>query len=779
MPFTNTPSNQSFADKLRQSAGNQTVSNQPTTSAPNPTPTQPTPQSSFSNIGTWALLAFVALLPVLVVPLTNNFIAHSKLFLILFGAVITGLLFFIDSFKKQAWKFVVSPITLPLVIFGLAVAASTFFTQNYPTENLLGMGGVYLGAVVMALFGSSLINKDKADKVLPVLIASVCVVNLASLLQLFGYGPTHLINAITGFELEHNLVFNLSSSSFIALQVGILALVGSVIKIIKTKKVVTFDVVTLPILVLGLGLHIWSILPGQPAAITLPPVAASWSVALDSLRIPRSALIGQGPEGYANTFARYKPAWMNTDEYWQFNFGSAMGMPLTTIVQLGFLGMIAWLVLALRFFAKLKDYQTVKDSPITWMLVASLVMQFVLPPSYVLIGLQGALFAFWIARFKDQFFVLKLRTLSASLDDNRGALTGKSSEKKGTEKVISLFTNGVVIAGLLFLFFMTSRAYASFNQLYKANLAFTQDDGVAVYENQRQAVILNPFLDSTRRSYALTNLQIAIALSNKADLTEQEQEQISLLIEQAVREAQAATAIDPLDSQNWVVLAQIYQELIGSVEEAEQWAVNAYVEAIQTNPADPLLRVQLGTVLLGQEQVQQAANLFVQAAELKPNLASAYFYLGQAQMLGQNPVEAKRSWQQALALIDENSEDYEALQNMLEEIEPQVQQMLEAQQQQQQQQMEQAQQMEEGDLDAMEAEPGTSPLGRQIPSLTDQNIEDREAAIGQPGTQPLELTPEDEELVRQSQQPVEPEPEAEAETESEMVDEEMVEETEE
>lgn len=762
MLLTNDPSNQSFAEKPSQSLGNQPVGDQPIKhqSSYNSSPQTPS-QSGFSSFGTWALLAFVALLPVLVVPLTNNFIAHSKLFLILFGAIITGLLFFIDSIKKQAWRFIVSPITLPLVIFGLTVSASTFLTQNYPVENLLGMGGVYLSAVVMALFGASLIKKDQAEKVLPVLIGSVCVVNLASLLELFGFGPSYLINAVSGFELEHNLIFNLSSSSFIALQIGILALVGSVVKIIKTKKVTTFDVVTLPIIVLGLGLHLWSILPGQPAVVTLPPVGASWSVALDSLRIPRSALIGQGPEGYANTFAHYKPASMNTDEFWQFNFGSAMGMPLTAIVQLGFLGLIAWLVLASRFFTKLKDFQQVKNSPITWMLAVSLLMQFVLPPSYVLIGLQGALFAFWIANFKDQFFVLKLRTLSASLDGNQVDSTRKSSEKKGTEKVISLFTNGAVIAGLLILFFMTGRAYASFNQLYKASLAFMEDDGVAVYEHQRQAVILNPFLDSTRRSYALTNLQIAIALSNKTDLTEQEQEQVSLLIEQAVREAQASTAIDPLDSQNWVVLAQIYQELIGSVEEAEQWAVNAYIEAIQTSPADPLLRVQLGTILLNQEQVQQAANLFIQATELKPNLASAYFYLGQAQLLNKNPVEAKRAWQQALALVEADSEDYTALQDMLKEIEPQVQQMLEAQQQQ----LEQEQQMSglEGETidQTTGTTPGTTPLGRQTPSLTDQNIEGRETAVGQPGTQPLELTPESEELVRQSQQPIETEQEIE------------------
>jgi len=101
-------------------------------------------------------------------------------------------------------------------------------------------------------------------------------------------------------------------------------------------------------------LHIWSLLPSQEAAITLPPLSSSWSVALDSLRVPKAALIGQGPEAYATTFARYKPTWLNGEEYWQYNFGSAMGLPLTFIVQLGFLGVAAWMILAARFFTTSK-----------------------------------------------------------------------------------------------------------------------------------------------------------------------------------------------------------------------------------------------------------------------------------------------------------------------------------------------------------------------------------------------------------------------------------------
>jgi tetratricopeptide (TPR) repeat protein len=732
--------------------------NQSLSAAPNTTTLSARERKStldLSAIGTWVLLGFLALLPVIIVPFTNNFIGHSKLFLILTTAIITALLFFIRSFKSRVWRVIVSPITLPLVLFGLAVAASTFFTENYPVQNLLGLGGVYLSSILLAVLGSSLIKKEKADWVIPTMVVSACVVSIASLLQLFGWGPTRLINLITGFEIEHNLIFNLSSSSFVAIQVTIVALVGAISRLLKTKKISTFEVITLPILVFGLGLHLWSLLPSQQAAITLPPLSSGWSVALDSLRVPKAALIGQGPEAYATTFARYKPTWLNGEEYWQYNFGSAMGLPLTFIVQLGFLGLAAWAILAARFFATSKKSEAIKSSPLTVMLVAIFLMQLVLPPSYILLGLQGALLAFWMAKFSDEFSTLKLRALSATFAANSRISASKNNNNQ-TEKVFSLATNGIVIAGLLIVGYMTGKAYASYHQLYLANKALVANDGVAVYEHQRQAVTLNPYLDSTRRSYASTNLQIATALSNKTDVTEQEQEQISQLVQQAVREANAATTIDPLDSTNWSILAQIYEQLIGSVEEADQWAVNAYVSAIQVSPADPLLRIQLGNVLLGQEDAQQAANLFSQAVNLKPDLAAGYYHLGRAQQLGQDLLASRQSWQQALALLIPESEDYVALTQGLEQLEEAIE----------------AAGLNEEPVEGVQGQvpgaavtpdaqtaPGQSTLGQEIPSLTDQNLESNEEAISQPATEPLELTQETEEVVNEANQPVEAEAE--------------------
>ncbi len=697
-------------------------------------------QFSLSQIYTVVILGLLFLLPLLVAPFTNNFITHTKLVLIFAGLFVSGGFFLYQAFKERAWKFILSPLTLPLVLFGLTSIASALLTQNYPVKNLLGIGGAYIGLSLIPLLGGALGDKKLTKWLVPTLSISAALLSISSLLQMVGYGPTQLINAVTGFNLEHNLLFNLAGSSLVAAQFILIALVGTVIQIIQNKQINTLHTITLPILVLGLALHVWSLLPGQPAQVLLTPVGASWSVALDSMRAPRTALIGHGPQSYSSIFSRYRPAWLNGTEFWQVTFNSGFGLPLTMVVQLGLLGLAAWVIMVIKFFkSKNQKYGEAdfKKSPVTWMLALSFILQLFLTPSIALLGLQAFLILFWIIEFKDEFSTVKLKALSASID---GKATNPAARNE-VNRWITLGTTGLLTAGLLFLLYSTGRAWASFHQAYLANQGFMENDAVKVYDHQRQAVILNPYLDQHRRAYALTNLDIAIALSNETEVTEEQQEQIGQLIGQAVREGRAATTIDPIDSRNWAVLAQIYQNLIGSAEEAEQWAVSAYIEAISGDPTNPLLRLQLGHILLAQEQIQQALNVYEQAINLKPDLPAGYFHLGSALVRVNQLEQAQQAWQMALSLLDPESQDYQTVQNALAQLKEQI---------------EAAGTTGETDLEgvageeALTDEAGTqegTPLSREI-DLTQQNLEERGEQTVAPSTEVTDLELEENPTLR-------------------------------
>jgi len=148
-----------------------------------------------------------------------------------------------------------------------------------------------------------------------------------------------------------------------------------------------------------------------------------------------------------------------------------------------------------------------------------------------------------------------------------------------------------------------------------------------LYEKQRQLVQLNSNSDATLRIFASTNFLLARNISQQKELSEADRQQLPILIQQAVESAKRATAIEPRKTENWQVLASIYDQLIGTVDQADQYAVSAYVRAIQTNPSNPLLRMALASVYARANNFEQAKLLYQQTIELKPDWPNAYYNL--------------------------------------------------------------------------------------------------------------------------------------------------------
>ena len=87
---------------------------------------------------------------------------------------------------------------------------------------------------------------------------------------------------------------------------------------------------------------------------------------------------------------------------------------------------------------------------------------------------------------------------------------------------------------------------------------------------------------------------------------------------------------------------------------------------------DPNLRIALGGIFLRQEQFAQAAGIFEQTVQIKPDFANSYYNLAIA-LKGMNQLEqAKSAYQQVLALLDANSEDYTKVTGELEELENRI-----------------------------------------------------------------------------------------------------------
>jgi cytochrome c-type biogenesis protein CcmH/NrfG len=666
--------------------------------------------SFIEKISRFLLLSLLILAPLLVVPLTRNLIVDSKIFLVFVVTTLLVLAFALKTLIAQKWELAISPLTMPLVLFGISVAVSTFLANKYPVEALLGVGGIYLAMVIISIFAGALVKGDFSRLAVKLLSFTGALLSISMLLQFFGWGPTRVINSVSSFNLPHDLLFNLSGSSFVAVQVLAVAMVGLVATYLAKRTLTLIDGILGALMLGGLGVGVWSILPGKVAAVSITPFSASWTVMLRSLESLQSALIGNGPASYANLYARFKPLWTNGQAYWQFNFGTGMNAPLTLAVTIGLLGLAAWLFLLIVTVKQLK-HSTKESKPLLWALIATFLIQLLVPTNIVILALQIPLIVLWVAANQEHFSLLQFRSVKVHTYPAKFEFIKKLA---GAGNWFVRVTGLLLILGAIGLGYLTTRAYAAYHFMYRANQALAAQDAVSVYDNQRLAVQNNPYLDSLRREYAFTNLQIAIALANNADLADEEKQQVVQLISQAIREGKAATLLDSQDVDNWLALGEVYRNLIGAATEAGNWAVSSLVSAVQVNPINPLIRLQIGQLALNDGNAQTAVQLFTQAVQLKPDLPSVHYQLGLAlRELGQLE-NARASWQRALELLPANADDYLTLSQQLEVLDQEIQ--------------------------ATAATNGET-TEETTPNVTEQNVQQQEADVVNPG-EDAELNPQ-------------------------------------
>ncbi len=647
-------------------------------------------------------------------PLTDNFLVHSKNFGLFVIAIVFVVLFITLALVRKKLELATTPLLSPLMLFGGVVIASSLFTQPYPVEALLGIGGVYLASILIAVFGGSLLPKKNVGWLVSGVAIAGVVLTIVTIAQMLGFGPSQLLNAIFGIQLVNSLAFILTGSALIALQLLIAALIGIGFLTFINKKVSKLHAFLTPVLLIGVGLFVWAMLPSSQTPLVLPNPLASWSVTLDSIRSPRSALIGNGPESYLNAYRNFKPLWINAETNWEADFTSASNTPLTLLSTMGFAGVLAWLFLLYRTFRVYQKGEA-PSRALSAMILFLLAIQFIFPANVVLIGIIALITTGLIASNRDAHASIEFKALAFHLHPPKRRISLPTWHKEPAP--VLMYLNLILLLIMVgVLGYTTVRAYSAHIYAQQANRAAEANDGVGLYTLRQKAVAANPYLDSLRRDYAIANLLVASALANKADITAQEKEQVSTLLQQAVQEARAATVLDPSDTLNWQVLAQVYQNLIGIAEDADEWAVQAYVRAIETNPTNPAIRIALANIFMNQEQFEQAIGILQQAVQIKNDFPNTFYNLAIAFQRKNDLASAKQAFEAVLQLLPEQSEDRITVAKALEELEAEIAKRP-------------ATQTETGE--GVEA---SAPSG--VPSITDQTI-------GQPGESPVipERTP--------------------------------------
>ncbi|EKD99395.1 MAG: hypothetical protein ACD_22C00272G0002, partial [uncultured bacterium] len=217
--------------------------------------------------------------------------------------------------------------------------------------------------------------------------------------------------------------------------------------------------------------------------------------------------------------------------------------------------------------------------------------------------------------------------------------------------------------------FFWGRVYIAEVYMQRALMASAKNDASTMYRMMAGAINTNPARDSYHSTYAQTNILLANNLSAKTDITEDEKTAVQNFISQAIRSTRAATEVlNPLNVNNWETRAFVYKALTGAAKDADQWTISAYSNAIQLDPTNARLRLELGYVYFGQKDYLNAANLFRQATGLKNDYANAHYNFGHALQELKSYNEAQREYETTQKLLPADSEDYKKVTEDLEAV---------------------------------------------------------------------------------------------------------------
>jgi len=221
--------------------------------------------------------------------------------------------------------------------------------------------------------------------------------------------------------------------------------------------------------------------------------------------------------------------------------------------------------------------------------------------------------------------------------------------------------------------YFLGRSYLSEFYFKKSVDGITKNNLKEVYDNQRQAIILNPYIERFRSSFSQTNLVIANNLSSKIKdnkISETDRQIITQAIQSGIAEAKAVVSLNPQRADGWQNLATIYLNIINTAKDADVWTISAYQRAIIADPQNSTYRVGLGGVYYSQKKYEDALRFFEQAVSIKPDWPNAVYNYAWANFQLKKYPEAVNALQNTLNLINSktNKTDYEKVQKELEEF---------------------------------------------------------------------------------------------------------------
>jgi len=604
---------------------------------------------------THLIAATVFLLPITVLPIFPNVFDTPK---IAVTALLLIILMFVKALKiiqRGKIEFTIGSYDLPLILLAVLYIVATFARTPNRMEALFLPGTTtFVISGVLLYFMVNQLSEVQRAIVKKALIASAAVFSFISLIAISGaLSSTSLPAAI------RQTYFNTLGGPVIGVMFLMATVPFAISAIAKSKLAANkvFSILASILIVFGLIINVINALPGNPGSPRLVDYRTSWSVAVDSFK--ESPLLGVGPANYLTAFNRFRPATFNTTDMWTLRFSTARSYFLTMFTEGGILVLGALVLITLKLVRDSISYAKSINSDnwmsfnptllAVWILA---VMMLILPATLPLLVLL--------------FVLLALLSVQQKMSFN---LTSQSeSADSFATRFPAILVSFPIIIGVFIVSFFGIKYLSAENTYYRALVALANNDGAAAYDLLRSAIETSPYVDRYHGTYTQVNLALANAIAGNEDITDEDRQTITQLIQQAIREGKATVTLNPTRAGNWELLASTYRAVIPLAQGADQFAVETYNQAIALDPLNTNYRIALGGILYAAKQYDAAIDIFKLAVLTKPDHANAHYNLAAAYRENGNIELAIQQMSLVLSLLDRGTEDYDLASQQLQEL---------------------------------------------------------------------------------------------------------------
>ncbi len=355
--------------------------------------------------------------------------------------------------------------------------------------------------------------------------------------------------------------------------------------------------------------------------------------------IKQKPFTGYGPNNFKTSWVLNRPADVNLSPVWNDDFISGVSNITSTIVTLGPIGFIAWLIflgfliylgfksLFFKYKDKFSHYITVSSFLITlflWIVSFTYVLTTVmLVMTFVFTGL------FLASLMREG--IIKEKTF-----------TFENSKEKTFASILILV---IVLVGSIFWFYasgvvLAANVYGSKGAVVLANATSDTDLNTA-QDYYVKALRLDPS-DAYLRAIANLNLSKAQYLVNNSSLSgDALRSEFINTYQNAYGASNDALKYDDSNYQNYIIRGSVSESIASlgaqtiegsGIGDAYEDSKNYYHLAEKLNPRSPIIPLLLARLELTKKNFDNAKQEISNSLVLKPNYADAYILLSQIQL---------------------------------------------------------------------------------------------------------------------------------------------------